>query len=350
MINNVNGWAGRVFVMTNEVNNRIVAFKRDHMGILSSPQSYQTMGNGTGVQMRDPLESQGSIVLSCDGRFLFTVNAGSNTISSFLVYQDQLVLIDAVPSGGIFPNSLAIIDQFLYVTNLGNATYASNVTGFHVRDGYLRPINNAQRLLSSPGAKPGCIVARGCGNKIIISEKATNHLSVFEVQCNGSLGGLVVNASYGKIPFGSAYLTNDLLLVSEAGPNALSSYRVGDNGILNVVTGSVLNDQILTCWIAVDLNERYAYTTNSDSGSVTCYRINPDGGLTVGESVLTTPTGKGGPIDCRIDPYGHYLYVLNGTEGAVSVFRIEQNGRLALLQICSDILLPQIGAQGLAVL
>lgn len=341
-----------VFSMTNEFNNSVVAYMRDSMGILSCPKVFRTGGNGTGSQQVDPLGSQGAIILSPDGNFLFVVNAGSNSISSFRVCPWGLSLVDVVPSGGIFPNSLTINHHNLYVTNSGNPPKSpGNVTGFRIKsDGHLSIISGSQKPLSSDNAQSKCIVSRLYGDKLVVSEGVTNNLSVYGVNRNGSLNGPIVNPSNGIGPFGSAYLSNNLLLVSEVGPNALSSYNVTSNGILNVVSGSILNNQTATCWVSVNPDENYAYTSNAGSGTITLYRINQGGTLTVVESIPSTPNRTGSPLDSGIDRCGQNFYVLNGSEGSISVFKIEKNGHLVLLQIFQDTRLPRIGAQGLAIL
>ncbi|MFT8890035.1 MAG: hypothetical protein ABF904_14695, partial [Ethanoligenens sp.] len=202
-----------VFSMTNAVNNGIVAIKRDMAGMLSGAEVYMTHGNGTGVQTVDPLGSQGSVILSGDDRFLFAVNAGSNNISSFLLQQGRLMLADVVYSGGFHPNSLAAIGNFLYVTNSGDATHPSNVTGFQVSaDGHLSQISGGAMPLSAANAGPGCVVI-SMEHKLVVSEKTTNVLSIFQVQSDGTLLRLKTYRSVGAVPFGSAFL-NNLLLVS----------------------------------------------------------------------------------------------------------------------------------------
>lgn len=341
---------GMVYSMTNNINNSIVAFARNLNGTLSFIDEYMTNGNGTGAQMVDPLGSQGSIILSHNGRFLFAVNAGNNSISSFYVCQDRLILVDVVHSGGIFPNSITTFDNLLYVTNVGDSTNNSNVTGFYVEaDGHLSKIYGSTTWLSSD-AQPGCIVFDHWGRKLFVSEKGTNNLSVFQVQRNGTLFGPMVNKSNGNVPFGSATLGNGTLLVSEAGPNALSSYSVAADGTLNVISGSILNHQKATCWVSVHPSERHAYTSNAGNGTITEYSIDCWGRLAVIENILTTPQGTGAPIDSGIDRAGQYFYVLNGNERSISVFEIEENGHLVLLQVYINTNLPQMGGQGLAIL
>ena len=202
------GGDGMVFSMTNAINNSIVAIKRDMAGMLSGAEVYMTHGNGTGAQTVDPLGSQGSVILSGDDRCLFAVNAGSNNISSFLVQQGRLMLVDVAYSGGLHPNSLATIGNFLYVTNSGDATHPSNVTGFQVSaDGHLSQISGGAMPLSAANAGPGCVVISDLGHKLVVSEKTTNVLSIFQLQSNGTLLRLRTYRSIGAVPFGSAFFS-----------------------------------------------------------------------------------------------------------------------------------------------
>ncbi len=341
-----------VYSMTNaSPRNRVIAFRRGPNGRLTRIQAYATGGSGTGANMVDPLASQNSIVMSRLGHFLYVVNAGSNTISSFRVADDgTLTLVDEISSGGISPNSLAVSGSLLYVSNRGNATNASNIVGFRVsNDGNLRRIIGSRRLLSTPGAQPSCIVFDRNRRWLVVSELNTNRLTVFRVRPNGTLTGRRVNTSNGEGPFGSVFLSTGVLLVSEAGPNALSSYRVGANGALTVISGSVPNGQQATCWVAVSRNQNFAYTTNAGNDTISIYRIRNNGRLAFIRNVRSTLNRRSAPIDNGVSRDGRNLYVLNGNRGSISVFRIELNGRLVRLQIFRNTRLPMVGAQGLAV-
>ena len=124
--------AGMVYVMTNSVdNNEIAAFRWVQNGTLTLIGFYSTHGLGTGSRKVslatpnngvDPLTSQGSLILSRDGRFLFAVNAGSHSVSSFgVAVGGELILVDVVPSGGLQPNSMAVYGDLLYVSNVGSS-------------------------------------------------------------------------------------------------------------------------------------------------------------------------------------------------------------------------------------
>lgn len=345
---------GMVYAMTNSaVRNEVIAFRRGLNGKLIRMKGYATGGRGSGEKIVDPLASQGSLILSRNGRFLFAVNAGSNSISSFRVSRSgRLILADVDHSGGVRPNSLSVFGDLLYVSNVGNAAnnIASNVTGFRVGcDGRLVRIPGSTRSLSTRRAQPACIVFSPRGGLLVVSELNTNKLSVYRVKRNGILTRPIINNSSGAGPFGSVFLSTGALLVSEAGPNALSSYTASANGHLSVISGSVRNGQQATCWVVISRNERFAYTTNAGSGTISRYRIKSNGTLVLAKNINSTRSGTGAPIDSGVSKDGRNLYVLNGNQGSISAFRIFNDGRLQRLQVLKKTGLPQVGAQGLAV-
>ena len=111
-----------VFVQTdNTAGNQIAAYDRSNSGSLSLAGTYNTGGLGgvlNGSQV-DHLASQGSLVYSQTAGSLYAVNAGSNTISVFSVLGDHLSLRQLVSSGGVFPVSVAVHGDLVYVLNSG---------------------------------------------------------------------------------------------------------------------------------------------------------------------------------------------------------------------------------------
>jgi 6-phosphogluconolactonase len=127
-----------MFVMTNATDkNEILSDSRDANGTLRKRSRFETGGRGSGG-LTDPLESQGSLILSQDHAFLFVVNAASGSISVFRVDHYQLSLADVVQSGGSEPNALAQHEDLLYVLN---TVGRSDVAGFKLnKNGKLTPI------------------------------------------------------------------------------------------------------------------------------------------------------------------------------------------------------------------
>jgi hypothetical protein len=133
--------------MTNATDkNEIISYSRATNGTLRERARFETGGRGSGG-LTDPLESQGSLILSQDHAFLFAVNAASGSISVFRVDHSQLSLTDVVHSSGTEPNALAQHGDLLYVLNTGGS---SGVTGFKLNEnGKLTPIPKSVRFLST---------------------------------------------------------------------------------------------------------------------------------------------------------------------------------------------------------
>src|SRR5262245_11711567 len=97
--------SGAVYVLGNQVaGTRVLVYERAARGTLTPAGSVDAGGIGTGAG----LGSQGAIVLDGAGRYLYAVNAGSNTIASFRVRPDGLERVDVVPSGGTMPTSITV--------------------------------------------------------------------------------------------------------------------------------------------------------------------------------------------------------------------------------------------------
>jgi hypothetical protein len=129
--------AGVIYTMDNAAaGNHVLAWKRMANGTLTGPAMHATGGVGTGAG----LSSQGSVVLSRDGRWLFVCNAGSDEISAFAVAPKGLQLVDKVRSGGRLPLSLTLRRHLLYVLNAGGTVGdKDNIAGFLFLHGKLVP-------------------------------------------------------------------------------------------------------------------------------------------------------------------------------------------------------------------
>lgn len=336
--------------MSDRSENSVSVFQRDVCGALRFKEEVATGGSGTGVIVVDPLGSQGSLVLAQEGKILLAVNAGSNTVSSFRLERHGAELVGTVPSGGVNPVSIAVHENLVYVVNAGRGELAANLSGFFLNhDGTLAPIAGSMTPLGPASALPSCAVFSPDGRFLVVSLRGLNQLVTYRVLPGGILSTPVITVSSGAGPFGMAFTRHGVLLVTEVGPNALSSYRVLDSGALEVISASIPNNQRATCWVSVTPDGRYAYTSNAGTGTISLFRVAKDGSLTLIESVPSTPAMNGAPLDSAIDPCGEFLYVLNGALGSISVFLIECEGHPVLVQIYENTFLPVVGAQGMAV-
>ncbi len=322
--------AGVVFTMNNATSgNAVLVFDRAANGTLTPAGSYSTGGAGTG----GGLGSQGALTLSNDGQILLAVNAQSNDVTAFAVRGDRLVKLNTVPSGGMRPISVTISGHLVYVLNAGGS---GGVAGFRLHgDDGLTPIAGSVRPLSSAAAGPAQISFAPDGGSLIVTEKAANAIVSYHVRADGTTDGPVVTPSSGLTPFGFAFSHRDLLIVSEAfggapDASAASSYAI-DGGTLSVRSASIPTTETAACWFVVTNNGKFAYTTNTGSGSITGYRVAQDGQLSILDADgRTGVTGAGSaPTDEALSGNGRFLFALNSGSHTLVAFRIGANGSLS---------------------
>lgn len=319
---------GAVYSMTNAPGgNEVLAFERSSDGSLGAPRTFPTGGLGTGAG----LGNQGSLALGDGNRWLYVVNAGSNDVSAFRVRPSGLQLVDREPSGGERPVSVTAHHDLLYVLNAGGT---GGIQGFRISpSGQLTPIAGSNLALSGDNAAAAQIGFTPDGTRLVVTEKATNVLSIYQVAPDGSASGPVVQPSSGPTPFGFGFDQNRTLVVSEAfggaqDLSAISSYRVGHDGSVSLVSGSVPTDQTAACWIAVQGDGRFAFTTNAGSSSITGFVVGNDGSLARIEGEAgRTPTADG-PTEMSFSNGSRYLYVLNGRAAVISAYAVDAAGDL----------------------
>lgn len=333
-------FAGAVYAMTNTATgNEVVIFNRDEKGLLTEAGSISTGGMGSGGGL-DELGSQEALVLSADHRWLLAVNAGSNDISVFRVLPRGLRLVDRVDSGGIFPVSLTVFHNLVYVLNAGTSP---NITGFYLTHrGRLLLGNNSTRSLGSGGYAQVGFDPRG--ETLVVTDKAGNRILVYSVDRRGLPAmNPVISMSNGLVPFGFIFDRRGHLLVSEAGSGAVSSYNILRNGTLQIITPSLANGQAATCWIAANRRGN-VFTANTGSQNISSYKLRAGNGIL---TLLNATAGFGNrPIDMAIPTNGRFLYALDPANGGIDMFRIESDGSLTDLGTVNAGL--SIFAQGIA--
>src|SRR6266511_2697552 len=121
---------GAIYTLTNSpAGNAVKVFHRAGDGSLTPGDEFATGGNGTGAG----LGNQSGLVL--EGKRLFAVNAGSDSVSALRVKRNGLQLLDTVASGGDQPISVTLHGRLLYVLNAGGE---GSIGGFRVsRHGHL---------------------------------------------------------------------------------------------------------------------------------------------------------------------------------------------------------------------
>lgn len=316
---------GAVYTLTNQpAGNAVLVYARAADGALTPAGSYATGGAGTGAG----LGSQGAVILSDNHQWLFAVNAGSDSISSFRVMPGQaLELVSTVSSGGAMPISLAFYNGLLYVLNAG---VPNNVTGFTVAyDGTLAPLSDSTRPLSAASTGPAQVSFDKTGTAVIVAEKVTNQIDTYTVGNDGRLTGPFVHPSAGPVPFGFALDNQNTVFVSEAGGGGgASTYRVGSDGSLTPVSSNVMTGQRAACWAVVTKNGRYGYVTNAGTGNISGFAIGPDGSATLLDADGETAYVGGNPTDMALSVDGRFVYALVNANRAIVGLAIGADGSL----------------------
>jgi 6-phosphogluconolactonase (cycloisomerase 2 family) len=329
------GIAGAVYTSTNGVSgNAVVAYSRNEAGRLTRIGSFNTGGLGFGTGT-DPLGSQFPVIVSDDHTHLYVVNAGSNDITVFDIQHDGgLVQRQRVDSRGSTPVSLALHEGRLYVLNQGDNTVAA----FAVHDdGSVNAIG--QQAL--PAGAAGASTVRAHGRVLIVSERNTNRLDLFPLDDDGRIGLPTTVASNGATPFGFDVRLSGLILVSEAGPNAVSSYRLLDL-TFRLEDGSVPSNGNATCWVRLSHDESFAVTANAASASMTAFHVDPNG--TLHQTAIGTLPAGSGPLDVDVTQDDRFVYAVEANALGIGAFEIGGDGHLTPLPGATNV----GGTEGLA--
>ena len=328
---------GAVFALTNKTEgNEVIAFDRARNGTLTQTGRYPTGGYGIGTDF----DTQGGLVLSDDHQFLYACNPGSDDLTVFRVNGSHLTFVQKIAAGDE-PLGITISGRLLYV--LDGSVAATQITGFTVADnGTLAPLPGSTKSLSSPIAVPGEVLFSPDGRLLVVTHKVPglfgSTLDTFQIGNDGLPGDPIPNHSFGMRPFAEAFRKDGRLFVVESGlptvnNTAVTSYEVfGGSGVL-VASSSVKNNQTDGCWIVITEDQKYAYTTNFASGTISSFRLQPDGKVTLIDGAAISQGLKSQPVDLALSSDSRFLYNLLRGPGGISGFRIEGNGSLTGLGI-----------------
>ena len=329
---------GAVYTETNDpAGNSVVVFDRAENGTLTKRESVGTGGNGStqavGCGPGCPiLDSQNAVVVTDDGRLVFAVNAGSDSITSFRETGSGLKQVDVVPSGGDMPESLALHGDLLYVLNVAtenaNGT-TGNIYGYRFNpSGRLVPVGSS-RTLANAALPDHSFDARAIGfdptGKVIVVTEIfggfmtgpPGKIDTFLVGADGKAGPAVEHPSSDIAPFGFAFDGAGHLIVSNIhdpnGTGTVSTYELTSAGGL-IPIDTKPSGGALPCWVAVSNDGQHVYVVNTGAGppslitrfglssSGVLSALNPPAGPIAGEFLLT---------DVDLSSDGKYLYVLS---------------------------------------
>jgi 6-phosphogluconolactonase len=343
------GGGGWVFTATNNPSgNAVFVYKRGANGQLTQTATVPTGGKGA---INQPpfgfpvVDSSGSINLTSNGKLLFVVNAGSNSVTSFQVKSSGLKRVSVVSSHGKLPISLASSGNTLYTVN----EISKNIYGWtFTSNGVLHPIAASNRKLTAvtpTGKKDKVGVAAGIGFTadgavVAVTQRGLprtyGEIDTFAIGQGGGAGKSQAYATKGVAnPFGFSAV-GKYLVVSNAGlvktpsgaqPNpadftqftgSVATYKVSDSGKVTFVHNTLSGGRA-ACWLIITKNGKIAITTNtlssgtppaggptSGQGAVATLSVGANGKLTLLKQANTSP---GFPGDEALSRDSKYLYV-----------------------------------------
>jgi hypothetical protein len=287
--------------------------------LASSP--FNTLGQGNSNRNLTPgqEETDGSLALSEDHRFLFAVNQGNHTISAFTIQPDATLALVAgspFPAGGSRPCSLAVVGSFLYVANKGEyATYTSPITAdpssYSVlaigSGGQLTPVP-AATVTTTLGALPTQVYVAPVGRHVLF---AADFRAFQAPTPSGTLRAFTLGAQGQLTPVPGTPLALPLLAPATQAGGALGLWGHPTQPLLYV--GMPVQGQIGVF--------RYDATT---------------GRLTFVQAVAACNTGTGAAAgyvrQLRTNQTGTRLYALDSALGLVLVYDITQPQAPVFLQ------------------
>ena len=322
--------------------NTLIKFVQRGNGTLKKVQTIKTGGSG-GLAPQPGCEPPGGCpMLDTQSevvtwkRLVFAVNAGSDSITSFIEKKNgKLKRVDVQSSMGDFPNSIAVKRGVLYVLN----SHSDSIAGFKFdKRGEMRRIVNSVRPLAAmqiaQGLSPRQIGFDRTGGVLIVTRLSPlpGGIDTFLLNSKNRPGQAVANAPTTPLPFGFAVDRNNNLVMSQvsappelAMPGNTATYDINtQTGALTPIE-TVTSDGVAPCWVVITRDGRYAFVVNTGGGAppATIARY----GLTsVGDLSLLGTTGENntnGDQFARTDEVlsrnGRYLFVLNpGIMGDIS--------------------------------
>ncbi|HZJ17972.1 MAG TPA: beta-propeller fold lactonase family protein [Chthoniobacteraceae bacterium] len=365
--------------------NAVLAFSRDEAdGSLTLFGHFLTDGTGfyNSNERLGPDDSDQELIIDPDRRLLFAVNSGSDTIAVFRIHPDGSLTPaqgSPFPSGGVNPVSLGLSGNQLYVVNKGNVDPGQtpgpdaalpNYTGFRVAgNGHLSRIPHSTIEVGA-GSDPTQALISPDGNLLFGSDlfaipfppppgfppfipPFASALESFRIKPNGRLvqGPNTPQPAQVPPPFPPYILglqvhpTERLLYVGFVAGNAMGTYSYDETGavtFLNVAPSTGLG----ICWIRVNDEGTFAYTSNSTDDSISVYSLaDPFNPVEVQKLDLKGPKELLGgppapvifttsPFQLSLDPSGKFLYVVNHENTVDDSF--PEGNALHILQVGAD--------------
>jgi Lactonase, 7-bladed beta-propeller len=367
------GHGAQSFVYTETDNsnlnqNAVIAYRQNAQGQLTQIGSFKT--DGTGVAnpqgLLGPDDSNDEVIASPDGRLLFAVNQGSNSVAEFRVNPNgslDLVGHSAVNSGGTEPVSLSIADGRLYVVNRGNevqgetGTVAPTITVFNILPFGGLARDSAATTKLPLGLSPSQLLISSKSHEAFLDTftppplnnvAEANEVVPFQIAANGSLvpissGGVGAPVNPPLLLGLSQHPTKNIIYAGLTGANQVGVFSVDGAGNLKLAD-TVAVQGSGPCWTLVSANGKFLYTIDTGTNSVGVFSLaNPLKPVQIQEFTLGGPQNSTGDptatsettnFEFSLNPSGNTLFVIDHQTDAAGTF--PQGNALHVLSVAAD--------------
>ena len=319
-----------------------------------SIQETPTGGSGsTDLSDSGVLDADQQLLVDPNGRLLFAVNQGSDSIAVFRV-QDHGELAPVqgspFPSGGAAPASVGLRGNTLIVANKAQdgvrdlSALAPNYTTFTVGGGgRLTPTGSTFTAPLGSSPTQAFVVPH---RDVVVSTEESGPIRSFELTKSGALvqaPGSPLAPDDSLFPPGfpdskkfglgiDGYPSLPLVYINMPTVSKLAVYSVDPSGRLTFIRGLDNAGSVLPCWVLITRDGRFLYTANAGNDTVSAFSLSDP--LNPHQLQTLTLKGKGNPWNLRFDPSQRYLFV--NTPRATEVTPPGEGNSLHSLRIGTD--------------
>lgn len=391
--------SGCLYMQTNGIKNEIVNYSRMENGNLVEVQRIATGGAGSGTfkpitgHDGEPNAFEGvkSVILSADHKWLFATNGGNNSVSSFKVADNGMLILMDVKSTGQPVSGKSGTAKSLAFAQSTHTLYVCHSFGpdhirmFSVHDGKLTPKGGSYtvnvgakteriptEIVLTPDAKflmapilfdkrPG-MKPDGTPDLAVANMNDKDGLVIFPVNADGSLGKANFTDAGGAASFDIAFLhgSNNTFINGYAATGGIAMCKIDASGKITCSPVVKINQEkgmpSELCWGAITPDNKQVFATLFGYSFVSSYKIENDVISVSKDPAADAVPGDGkfkaldmvvssGPSDSWISPDGKYFYQIYPNASKLISYKIAGNGKLKKTDT-KDI--PYTTPQGLA--
>jgi hypothetical protein len=382
---------GHLYVQTSAIHNAVIHFLRASDGTITEADRVPTGGAGSGLfnyRATPPgliVEGANSVLMTPDKRFLFAVNAGDNSVSSFEVGENgKLTLLDVKRTGNPVTGKSGTAKSLEYAPSTRTLyvlhTFGPNqIRLFSVDpEGFL--ILRPERYVAVPADKPGRVTTMltvspdekfllvGCsmdelpatnpdGSPILwVTRNGQPHpiaanapdpdgLAVFPIGETGALGEPMFQDAGASSPWCPLFLHSrpDKFVIGYATADGLSLATLDPSG--EIATGPIVRADTSIgkpselCWMSITPDDGLVFATMTGYGYITSWRLEGNILSIAKDPACEKPPGDGtfrgvggivgaSPSDMWMSPDGGFLYQVYPNASKLIGYAIQPDGWL----------------------